>query len=91
MKQAAVRALAELARLGEAEGIPDAVRHAYPNEDFHFGPSYIIPKPFDSRVLLHVAPAVAEAAVASGVSRLPLEIASYRRSLEKRLVEISSL
>jgi malate dehydrogenase (oxaloacetate-decarboxylating)(NADP+) len=91
MKQAAVRALAELARLGEAEGIPDAVRHAYPTEDFHFGPSYIIPKPFDSRVLLHVAPAVAEAAVASGVARLPLDMASYRRSLEKRLEEISHL
>jgi malate dehydrogenase (oxaloacetate-decarboxylating)(NADP+) len=91
MKQAAVRALAELARLGESEGIPDAVRHAYPTEDFHFGPSYIIPKPFDSRVLLHVAPAVAEAAVASGVARLPLDMASYRRSLEKRLEEISSL
>jgi malate dehydrogenase (oxaloacetate-decarboxylating)(NADP+) len=91
MKQAAVRALADLARLGESEGVPDAVRHAYPTEDFHFGPSYIIPKPFDSRVLLHVAPAVAEAAVASGVARLPLDMASYRRSLEKRLEEISSL
>ena len=91
MKQAAVRALAELAKLGESEGISDMVRNAYPGESFHFGPDYIIPKPFDPRVLLHVAPAVAEAAVASGVARLPLDIASYRRSLEKRLVEISSL
>jgi malate dehydrogenase (oxaloacetate-decarboxylating)(NADP+) len=91
MKQAAVRALAALAKLGESEGIPDIVRSAYAGESFHFGPEYIIPKPFDPRVLLHVAPAVAEAAVASGVARLPLDMASYRRSLEKRLEEISSL
>ena len=91
MKQAAVRALAALAKLGESEGIPDIVRSAYAGESFHFGPEYIIPKPFDPRVLLHVAPAVAEAAVKSGVARLPLDMASYRRSLEKRLEEISSL
>ncbi len=91
MKQAAVRALAALARLGETEGIPDVVKSAYAGENFHFGPEYIIPKPFDPRVLLHVAPAVAEAAVASGVARLPLDMASYRRSLEKRLEDISSL
>jgi malate dehydrogenase (oxaloacetate-decarboxylating)(NADP+) len=91
MKQAAVRALAELAKLGESEGIPDVVKSAYAGQSFHFGPECIIPKPFDPRVLLHVAPAVAQAAVASGVARIPLDIASYRRSLEKRLVEISSL
>jgi malate dehydrogenase (oxaloacetate-decarboxylating)(NADP+) len=90
MKQAAVRGLAELAKRGE-EGIPDIVRSAYPGESFHFGPEYIIPKPFDSRVLLHVAPAVAQAAVASGVARLPLDMDAYHRSLEARLKEISTL
>jgi malate dehydrogenase (oxaloacetate-decarboxylating)(NADP+) len=90
MKQAAVHALADLAKHGE-EGISDVVRSAYAGESFHFGPENIIPKPFDSRVLLHVAPAVAEAAVASGVARLPLDIEAYRRSLAKRLEEISKL
>ncbi|MGY8803821.1 MAG: malic enzyme-like NAD(P)-binding protein, partial [bacterium] len=52
MKLAAVRALAELARRGEM--VPEAVKHAYPGEDFDFSPGYIIPKPFDPRVLLYV-------------------------------------
>ncbi|MCJ7795866.1 MAG: NADP-dependent malic enzyme, partial [Thermoleophilia bacterium] len=68
MKLAAVHALADLAKLGEKD-IPQAVKKAYPKERFHFGPSYIIPKPFDPRVLLHVAPAVAKAAMDSGVAR----------------------
>ena len=91
MKQAAVRALAELARLGEREGIPDVVRRAYPGEKFEFGPSYIIPKPFDPRVLLHVAPAVAQAAMESGVARVKRDPAEYRRLLEARVSEISQL
>jgi malate dehydrogenase (oxaloacetate-decarboxylating)(NADP+) len=91
MKQAAVRGLAELARLGESEGIPDVVRRAYPGERFEFGPTYIIPKPFDPRVLLHVAPAVAEAAMATGVARKIIDPAAYRRSLEARVEEISNL
>ncbi|EQA52141.1 malic enzyme-like NAD(P)-binding protein [Leptospira kmetyi] len=67
MKLAAARALAELARLE----VPDAVSKAYGGAKFTFGPEYLIPKPFDKRVLFHVAPAVAEAAVASGTSRIP--------------------
>ena len=65
MKIAAVHALAKLAR----EDVPDSVSRAYGGKKFQFGPEYIIPKPFDPRVLLWVAPAVAEAAMKSGVAR----------------------
>jgi len=79
MKLAAARALAELARAD----VPDSVLKAYGLESLRFGPDYLIPKPFDYRVLLHVAPAVAEAAVASGVARLPLGAREeYVRRLE---------
>ena len=91
MKQAAVRALAELAKLGESEGIPDVVRKAYPGESFEFGRTSIIPKPFDPRVLLHVAPAVAQAAIDTGVARVKRGMDEYRRSLEARVAEISRL
>src|SRR5271155_2262690 len=63
MKLGAARALAALAR----EDVPDSVSRAYGGERFTFGPDYIIPKPFDPRVLLWVAPAVAKAAMADGV------------------------
>ncbi len=89
MKQAAVHALAELARRGEA--VPAAVRTAYPNEAFDFGPSYIIPKPFDSRVLLYVAPAVAHAAMETGVARVKVDIGEYQKRLEQTVGDISSL
>ena len=89
MKHAAVQALAELARRGEA--IPEVVKRAYPGESMDFGPNYIIPKPFDPRVLLYVAPAVAQAAVDSGVARLPLDIRAYEQQLQERIVEVSSL
>lgn len=69
MKLAAVKALAKLTR----DEVPDSVRKAYGNEKFTFGRDYIIPKPFDPRVLLHVAPAVAQAAMDSGVARQPIE------------------
>ena len=88
MKRAAVSALAELARRGEA--IPQVVRNAYPGEDFDFGPKYIIPKPFDPRVLLYVAPAVAQAAMDTGVARKPLEIGEYEEHLQQRIVEASA-
>ncbi len=91
MKLAAVAGLAALARLGESEGIPDAVRKAYPTESFDFDRSYIIPKPFDPRVLLYVAPAVAKAAMDTGVARTPIDLDSYRVILEGRLKEIESL
>jgi malate dehydrogenase (oxaloacetate-decarboxylating)(NADP+) len=82
MKIAAVRALAELAK----EDVPDDVKHAYNDEKLQFGPDYIIPKPFDWRALLRVAPAVAQAATESGVARNPItDIAAYREHLEKIL------
>jgi len=80
MKLAAVKALAKLAR----EECPDSVCKAYGNQKFVFGPNYIIPKPFDPRVLLHVAPAIAQAAMDSGVARQPIEdMAKYIEHLEK--------
>jgi len=89
MEQAAVRALAELAQRGEA--IPEVVRRAYPGESMDFGPTYIIPKPFDPRVLQYVAPAVAQAAMDSGVARHPIDIGLYGNQLQERIGEISSL
>jgi malate dehydrogenase (oxaloacetate-decarboxylating)(NADP+) len=79
MKLAAARALALLAR----EDVPDAVARAYGGERFTFGPDYIIPKPFDPRVLLWVAPAVAKAAMEDGVARKPIEIDGYRERLQR--------
>ncbi len=81
MKLAAVEALAELAR----EDVPDQVRRAYGVEQLRFGPEYIIPKPFDPRVLLRVAPAVAAAAMASGEARVSLKIPEYVQHLESTL------
>ncbi len=79
MKLAAVMALAELAK----EDVPDSVRKAYGGEVIKFGREYIIPKPFDPRVLLHVAPAVAQAAMDSGVARRPIQdMDAYRERLE---------
>ncbi|MBK9294145.1 MAG: NADP-dependent malic enzyme [Oligoflexia bacterium] len=82
MKIAAVHALAKLAR----EDVPDSVSRAYGGKKFKFGPEYIIPKPFDPRVLLWVAPAVAEAAIKSGVAKKPFKnINDYREHLETLL------
>lgn len=81
MKLAAVKALADLAK----EDVPDAVAKAYGVEYFHFGPEYLIPKPFDPRVLLWVAPAVAKAAMDSGVARLRINLDEYKEKLEARL------
>ena len=81
MKLAAVRALAGLAK----EDVPDAVAKAYGVENLHFGPDYLIPKPFDPRVLLWVAPAVAKAAMETGVARLTIDLDQYRERLESRL------
>jgi malate dehydrogenase (oxaloacetate-decarboxylating)(NADP+) len=83
MNIAAARALAALAR----EHVPENVLHAYELENLRFGPDYIIPKPFDARVLTRVAPAVAEAAERSGVAREPIaDLDAYRERLH-RLVE----
>ncbi|MCZ6662138.1 MAG: hypothetical protein O6951_04345, partial [Actinobacteria bacterium] len=69
MKIAAARALAELAR----QPVPDAVLRAYGLDRLQFGPDYLIPKPFDSRVLWTVAPAVAVKAIEEGLARKPFE------------------
>lgn len=82
MKIAAVRALADLAR----EDVPDSVLKAYGKETIEFGPNYIIPKPFDPRVLIREAYAVAKAAVETGVARKPItDWEEYRNRLESRL------
>lgn len=79
MKLAAVHALAKLAR----EDVPEKVSAAYGGQPFSFGPDYIIPKPFDPRVLLWVTPAVAKAAMDSGVARKPItDFQAYRDRLE---------
>lgn len=79
MKLAAVKALARLTR----EEVPDSVSKAYGNVKFSFGRDYIIPKPFDPRVLLHVAPAVAQAAMDTGVARQPIaDMSKYIEHLE---------
>ena len=82
MKLAAVQALADLAKLGE-QGLPEEVRRAYPDEHFEFGPNYIIPKPFDPRVLIHESCAVARAAMETGVARIQIDLDEYRDRLEK--------
>ena len=79
MKVAAANALAELAR----KPVPEEVKALYPGEDLVFGTNYIIPKPFDRRLLVEVSSRVAEAAIASGVARAPRDIESYRKELEK--------
>ena len=81
MMLAATRALAELAR----DEVPESVVRAYSDDGFEFGPEYLIPKPFDARVLLHVAPAVAKAAMESGVARVSLDLEEYRDRLEASL------
>jgi len=82
MMLAATHALAELAR----EEVPDTVRGAYDGSEIRFGREYLIPKPFDHRVLFHVAPAVAKAAIESGVARAELDLDEYRDRLRASLV-----
>ncbi len=81
MKMAATRALADLAR----EDVPESVALAYGESAFQFGRNYLIPKPFDYRVLLWVAPAVAKAAMDTGVARVQIDLDEYRNRLEGRL------
>ncbi|MFJ2987537.1 NADP-dependent malic enzyme [Collimonas sp. NPDC087041] len=78
MKVACVR---EIADLTKAE-ISEEVASAYAGQELHFGPEYIIPKPFDSRLILRIAPAVARAAEESGVATRPIkDMDAYRQSL----------
>lgn len=82
MKLAASYALAALAK----EEVPDSVRRAYEGQDLVYGRDYIVPKPFDTRVLTWVAPAVAKAAMETGVARKPIEnFDAYKEQLLDRL------
>jgi len=82
MKVAAVNALAELAR----QEVPDTVLRAYGNESLRFGPQYILPKPFDPRLIEVVPAAVAKAATDTGVARAPItDLDSYAQSLAGRI------
>jgi malate dehydrogenase (oxaloacetate-decarboxylating)(NADP+) len=81
MKLAATRALANLAK----EDVPDSVCRAYGVARLKFGPDYLIPKPFDPRVLVWESSAVAQAAMETGVAQEPVNLASYRDQLERHL------
>lgn len=82
MKLAAVYALSALAK----EEVPVEVRNAYESQDFTFGKNYLIPKPFDNRVLVRVSSAVAKAAMTSGVARQTIvDFQEYAMMLERRL------
>ena len=84
MKLAATQALAELAR----EEVPDSVSRSYGMQQLEFGPNYIIPKPFDPRVLLRESSAVAKAAMDSGVAQEHIDLDEYREQLERRLSKV---
>ncbi len=82
MKIAAARALAALAK----EPVTEQVKKAYGNRDFTFGPEYIIPKPFDKRVLIWETIAVAKAAMETGVAQKPIkDFDAYKKQLENRI------
>lgn len=81
MKLAAARALAALAR----ESAPDYVCEAYGEKDFTYGPDYIIPKPLDLRLIEYISPAVAKAAMDSGVAGRDVDLETYPEDLRRRL------
>ncbi len=81
MKLAAARSLAKLAK----EDVPDVVAQAYGVERFSFGREYIIPKPFDPRILVWESASVAQAAMDSGVARRQVDIEEYKVALEERI------
>jgi malate dehydrogenase (oxaloacetate-decarboxylating)(NADP+) len=84
MKMAAAKALAELAR----KPVPDCVLKAYDVDELEFGRQYIIPKPLDPRLISCIAPAVAKAAIDSGVAKYPItDWDAYKKSLDRRLSE----
>jgi malate dehydrogenase (oxaloacetate-decarboxylating)(NADP+) len=88
MKIAAARALAALAK----EDVPDQVAAAYHGRRLKFGPDYIIPTPFDPRLISHVPPYVAQAAIDSGVARKPIsDVGAYRNRLAQRLDPTAAL
>src|SRR5690606_32710057 len=74
------------------EEVPEDVKRAYGNEEFSFGRNYLIPKPFDKRVLTRVSPAVAKAAMDSGVARIQIpDLNAYAQSLQERLGQTGSI
>ncbi|MHB0921193.1 MAG: NADP-dependent malic enzyme [Thiomonas delicata] len=80
MEVAAVRAIAELAQMEQS----DVVAAAYGGQEISFGPNYLIPRPFDPRLILHIAPAVAKAAADSGVATRPVaDLEAYRDQLQQ--------
>lgn len=82
MKKAAVYALANLTK----EVVPETVNMAYKTQNLYFGRDYIIPKPLDPRLIYHVAPAVAKAAMDTGVARSPIkDWDAYKEELRKRM------
>ncbi|KAA6184181.1 NADP-dependent malic enzyme [Thiohalocapsa marina] len=82
MKRACVEAIADLARQQPS----DIVRQAYGGQELRFGENYLIPKPFDPRLMEHVAPAIAKAAAESGVATRPIaDLQAYRQSLHHRV------
>jgi len=87
MKMAAAKALAALAK----EEVPESVSRAYSGEKFSFGREYLIPKPLDPRVLLWVAPAIAEAAMKSGVARIKIDLEEYRERLRRSQSRVHSV
>ena len=84
MKVAAAYSLAALAK----EPVPEKVAKAYGNQKFEFGPDYIVPKPFDPRVLVWESAAVAQAAMETGVSRIKIDLDSYKKSLEDKIKDL---
>ncbi len=84
MKVAAAYSLAALAK----EPVPDKVAKAYGDQKFEFGPDYIVPKPFDPRVLVWESAAVAQAAMETGVSRIKIDLDDYKKSLEDRIKDL---
>jgi malate dehydrogenase (oxaloacetate-decarboxylating)(NADP+) len=86
MKIAAAEALAALAR----EDVPDEVAAAYSGRRLTYGPEYLIPAPFDPRLISNIPVAVAKAAMDSGVARKPIDLVAYQRSLSTRLNPIAA-
>ncbi len=84
MKVAAAYSLAALAK----EPVPDKVAGAYGDQKFEFGPDYIVPKPFDPRVLVWESVAVAQAAMETGVSRIRIDLDAYKKSLEDKIKDL---
>ena len=87
MKIAAAEAIAQLAR----EDVPDEVAAAYHGARPKYGANYIIPAPFDPRLISHIPPAVAKAAMDSGVAREPIDLRDYEKKLQMMLGEIATL